>query len=112
MIDDVRRREFVARKGEHPSDVEGHVADDDDALVVEVDTVVSEVRVPVVPPHEFRGRVTAAEGLARDPELSVDCGARRVHDRVIAVDEFLLRDVGAHLDVAPRAKPLGTARLP
>ena len=71
--------ELLAVEAEHPGDVGGDVAvaDHDGALAGEVELVVGEVGVGVVPGDELGGGVAAREVLAGDPEVAVGRRRRR-----------------------------------
>ncbi len=75
------------------------VADDHRALTGQVERPVRVVGMPVVPGNEFRCSVRAGQVLARDLEVPVTGRADRVDDRVVVGEQFVVRDVGAHLDV-------------
>ena len=63
-----------------------------------------EVRVGVVPADEVHGRDTSRQVLARDAQRPVRLGAHGVDDGVIALGEFVGRDVGPDRDVAEEAE--------
>ena len=100
--------ELAAGQRQHPGDVGGDVAvaDHDGALAGEVELVVGEVGVGVVPGDELGGRVGAGQVLAGDPELAVGRGAVGVDHRVVALGELGDADVAADLDVAEEPEAL------
>ena len=111
MIGGIGDVELRAGKGEHPGDVGGDVAvaDHDNALGREVELLVGEVGVGVVPGDELGRRVRAGEVLAGDPEAAVGRGPVGRDDRVVALLELGDGDVAADLDVAEELKALARA---
>ena len=105
--------ELGPRQREHPGDVGGDVAvaDDDGALRREVELVVGEVGVGVVPVDELGRRVRSGQLLAGDPEAAIDRGPVGGDDRVVALLELGDGDVAADLDVAEELKALARRRL-
>ena len=77
----------------------------------EVELVVGEIRVGVVPGDELGGRMAAGEVLAGDPKVPVGRGAVGVDDRVVVVGELGGAHVPADLHVAEEAKALPRGRL-
>ena len=92
---------------EHPRDVERDVAgaDHDRPLAAQVEVVVAEVGMAVVPADELGRRVAARQVLAGDPERPVGRRADRVDDRVVVAAQVLDREVAAELDVGEQAQP-------
>ncbi len=105
--------QLAVGEGEHPGDVGGDVAvaDHDDALRSQVELVVGEVGVGVVPGDELGGRVRAGQVLAGDPEPAIGRGAVGGDDRVIALLELGDGDVSADVNVAEELKPLAGGGL-
>ena len=105
--------ELGAGEGQHPGDVGGDVAvaDHDHALGGEVEVVVGEIGVGVVPVDELGRRVRAGQVLARDPEPAVGGGPVGGDDRVVALLELGDGDVAADLDVAEELKALASRGL-
>ena len=101
VVGDVGDRQLVVGEGEHARDVERHVAgaDHDRALAAQVELVVAEVGVAVVPPDEIGGGVAAREPLAGDPEQPARGGSHRVDDRVVVGAQVGEREMAAELDV-------------
>ncbi len=113
LVDRVGRRELLRGQREHPGAVDRDVPvpDDDGALAGEVEVEVLEVGVAVVPGDEGRRGPRARQVLARDPEAPVGLGADRVDDGVVALEQLVVRDRAAHVDVAEEAEARPRRRL-
>jgi hypothetical protein len=113
VIGDIGAGELGASEDQHPGDVERHVAgaDHDDALAAQLELVVAEVRVSVVPADEVGGRVAPAQLLAGDPHRAVGRCPHRVDDRVVVAAVVGERQVLAELDVGeqPQSRVLRRA---
>ncbi len=112
-VDRVGRRELLCREREHARAVDRDVpvADDDCALMREVEVEVLEVGVAVVPGNERGGRPRAREILPGDPEPPVGLGADGVDHRVVALEQVRVRDGDADVDVAEEAEAGARSRL-
>ncbi len=102
----VGRRKLAGCQREHPGAVDRDVAvpDHDHALVREVELEVLEIRVAVVPGDELGGSPRSRQVLAGDAEAAVGLGTDRVDDGVVELQQVVVRDGCADLDVAEEAK--------
>jgi hypothetical protein len=106
VVGDVGDGELVGGAAEDAHHVHRDVAHTDHrhALLRQVEPVLAEIGVPVVPGDEVGRRVAAAKILAGDAHAPVGLGPRRVDDLVIVGPEILERHVLAELDVAEEAE--------
>ena len=104
VVRDFGDQEVIGVLGEHPGDVEGHVAvaDHGDFLGLQR-PVAGNVRVAVVPGDEVGAAVGALEFDARDVQVRVLDGAGGEDDGVVVRAEVLEREVRAVVDVAEEA---------
>ncbi len=72
--------------------------------VGEVELVVGEVGMGVVPGDELGGGVRSGQVLTGNPELAVGGGAVGIDDSVVALGQLLGRDVAADLYVAVKGE--------
>ena len=105
VLGHVGRLELVGGAGQHPRDVERHVADADhdhrpDAGQRRLDAGPVGVGVPGVPGDELGGGEAAGQVLALDAEVPVEGGAVGVDDRVDVAAQLVEGDVDADVDVA------------
>ena len=91
VIGGVGRRQLTRIEHEHARHIDRHVAvaDDHRPATVEIEHVVGEIRMAVVPGDERRRRMRAGAILAGDPQPVVGRGPDRVHDDVIASQQVL-----------------------
>ncbi len=103
VIGHVGLRQLVRVGDQCPRDVEGDVAvaDDHRAFAGQVEGAVGVVGVPVVPGDELGGGVRAGQVLAGHVQVPVGGGTDGVDHGVVVREQFLVADVGAHLDVEP-----------
>ena len=108
-----QRGELVRPDEEQPSHVERHVAvaDDDGALVIERRVQVDPVGVPVVPVDEVRGRVAAAQLLARNLQCPALGRAGGVDDAVMMLEQLVMGHVAPDLDVEPQGNGLPSGEV-
>ena len=101
VVGDVGGREAGGVRRQDAGDVEGDiaVAHDDGPLAAQVERVVRMLRVAVVPSHEVGRRGAARQLLPRDAERTVLRGAGRVDDRVVVLEQVVVRELRADVHV-------------
>ena len=101
MIGDVGTSQRVWVSGQDSSHVERHVAvaDDDHALMTQIDWQRGEFGVPVEPRNELGGGATARQAHALDVEPTIVGRADCVEHRVMVGQQFGVGDVIADFDV-------------
>ena len=112
VLGDVGAREGVGARHEHARDVEGDVsvAEDDGALMRQVECAAGVVGVAVVPGHELGGGVAAWQVLAVDSERPVAHRADRIDHGVVSLLQLLEHHIGADLDVEEQPEVLAPHR--
>ena len=113
VVGGVGDADLVGIEHQHARHVERHisVADHNRARRRQVELVVGEVRVPVVPSHELGCRVRPGPVLAGDAQPVVGRGAHGVDDGVVALQKILPLHIGAQLDPAEEAEARLRGRL-
>ena len=113
VVGDVGFCELLGRAHQDPRDIDGDVAHADHrgALSREIERVVTIIGVPVVPGHEFRGRVAAQEVLARYAHPAVRLGAGRKQHLVVVLLQIGQREVRAEVDVTEEPEARVAPRL-
>ena len=103
---DVGCRQFLRGQHQYAGHVHCHVAvaHHHHALAAEIKGEVALVGARVVPAHEVAGTVAPGQVLAGDSQAAVGAGTHAVDDRVEVLEQVLVLDIGAELDVAAEAE--------
>ena len=106
MFCDVGLPEIVDRLGKNATDIRSDVAlaNDDDLLLGQIETVLQKIGMAVVPANERGGGMAARQVFARNAQLSIGFGPAAEDHGMVGVLEFLDADILAYRDASNEAK--------